>query len=98
MSLLKAVMQRLGKMVCLFTTPSMGQMDTQQPNVSKLPVKFGQQTQDAQGQSKPARQTYKRKLSAAQADTKGQSLKRIQRPAPVEHTQDGSQQIGRAHV
>ena len=63
-----------------------------QPNVSNQPVKSGQTMLDAPTQSKPVRQTYKRKLSAAQADTKGQSLKRIQKPAPLEHIQDGSQQ------
>ena len=96
MSLLKRVMQRLGKMVCLFTTPSMGQMDTQQPNVSKLPVKFGQQTQDAQGQSKPVQSKPKRKPKAAQPTTQAASHKQTQNPVLAVLGQGGLQRQIRA--
>ena len=96
MSLLKRVMQRLGKMVCLFTTPSMGQMDTQQPNVSKLPVKFGQQTQDAQGQSKPVQSKPKRKPKAVQPTKQASSHKQTQNPVLAVLGQGGLQRQIRA--
>ena len=105
---LKAVMQRLGKMVCLFTTPSMQVTDLHYCNANKQLATFGQACQDAQEQQ-PAQSKPKRKRKVVQADTTEQSLKQTQKvaqptiveaspkrtrkPALTTNGKDGSQQV-----
>ena len=96
MSLLKVVMQRLGKMVCLFTTPSMGQTELQQRNANKSPVPSGQQTQDVQEQSKPVQSKPKRKPKAVQPTKQASSHKQTQNPVLAVLGQDGLQRQIRA--
>ena len=92
MSLLKVVMQRLGKMVCLFTTPSMGQTELQQRNANKSLVQSGRQIQDAQEQPQSVAQKSKRKPKVAQLTIVEASPKRTRKLAPKDN------EIGRAHV
>ena len=89
MSLLKVVMQHLGKMVCLFTTPSMGQTELQQRNANKSPVPSGLQTQDAQEQSQPVQSKPKRKPKAVQLTIVEASPKRTRKLAPKDNGRDG---------
>ena len=96
MRMLKAVMQRLGKMVCLFTTPSMGQVISPQPCASKKPVESGQQTQDAQEQSKPVQSKPKRKPKAVQPTKQASSHKQTQNPVLAVLGQGGLQRQIRA--
>ena len=96
MSLLKVVMQRLGKMVCLFTTPSMGQVISPQPCANKKPVESGQQTQDAQEQSKPVQSKPKRKPKVVQPTTQAASHKQTQNPVLAVLGQGGLQRQIRA--
>ena len=96
MRMLKAVMQRLGKMVCLFTTPSMGQVISPQPCANKKPVESGQQTQDAQEQSKPVQSKPKRKPKAVQPTKQASSRKQTQNPVLAVLGQGGLQRQIRA--
>ena len=96
MSLLKVVMQHLGKMVCLFTTPSMGQTELQQRNANKSPVPSGQQTQDVQEQSNPVQSKPKRKPKAVQPTKQASSHKQTQNPVLAVLGQDGLQRQIRA--
>ena len=89
MGMLKAAAQLLGKMVCLFTTPSMGQPISPQRSVSKKPVESGLTIPDVQEQS-PAVQKSKPKRSAAQVGTKAVSRKKTPKSAQQVHGADGS--------
>ena len=77
---LKAVMQRLGKMACLFTTPSV-QQEQQSPTAKPLRAKSGRPSKVAQELSQPAQSKPKRKASPARKTTAAVSRKPVQKPA-----------------